>query len=46
MPEAKNKKILIIDDDKDYGDALRLVLENNGYAVIHALNIPGIIFRS
>jgi DNA-binding response OmpR family regulator len=39
MPEAKNKKILIIDDDKDYGDALRLVLENNGYAVIHALNI-------
>jgi DNA-binding response OmpR family regulator len=39
MPEAKNKKILIIDDDKDYGDALKIVLENNGYAVIHALNI-------
>jgi DNA-binding response OmpR family regulator len=39
MPEAKNKKILIIDDDKDYGDALRIVLENNGYAVMHALNI-------
>jgi DNA-binding response OmpR family regulator len=39
MPEAKNKKILIIDDDKDYGDALKIVLENNGYAVMHALNI-------
>ena len=39
MPEAMNKKILIIDDDKDYGDALKIVLENNGYAVIHALNI-------
>ncbi len=39
MPEAKNKKILIIDDDKDYGDALKIVLENHGYAVIHALNI-------
>jgi DNA-binding response OmpR family regulator len=39
MPEAKNKKILIIDDDKDYGDALKIVLENNGYTVMHALNI-------
>jgi DNA-binding response OmpR family regulator len=39
MPEAKSKKILIIDDDKDYGDALKIVLENNGYSVMHALNI-------
>jgi len=37
MPDAK--KILIIDDDKDYGDALRIVLENNGYTVKHVLNI-------
>ncbi len=33
------KKILIIDDDKDYGDALKIVLENNDYLVNHALNI-------
>ncbi len=33
------KRILIIDDDKDYGDALRIVLENNGYAVNHVLNV-------
>lgn len=33
------KRILIVDDDKDYGDALRIVLENNGYEVNHALNI-------
>lgn len=33
------KKVLIIDDDRDYGDALRIVLENNGYEVEHALNI-------
>lgn len=33
------KKILIIDDDRDYGDALKIVLENNGYLVSHALNI-------
>jgi two-component system alkaline phosphatase synthesis response regulator PhoP len=33
------KRILIIDDDKDYGDALRIVLENNGYAVNHVQNI-------
>ncbi len=39
MPEAKNKKILIIDDDKDYGEALKIVLESHGYAVTHALNI-------
>ena len=33
------KKILIVDDDRDYGDALRIVLENNGYEVKHVLNI-------
>ncbi|MGC9323692.1 MAG: response regulator transcription factor [Desulfomonilia bacterium] len=38
MSEIK-KKILIIDDDQDYGDALRIVLENHGYAVRHSLNI-------
>jgi two-component system alkaline phosphatase synthesis response regulator PhoP len=36
---SEKKRILIIDDDKDYGEALRIVLENNGYAVDHALNI-------
>ncbi len=36
---SEKKKILIIDDDKDYGEALRIVLESNGYAVEHALNI-------
>jgi DNA-binding response OmpR family regulator len=37
MPE-KNK-ILIVDDDKDYGEALKIVLSNNGYSVNHALNV-------
>jgi DNA-binding response OmpR family regulator len=31
-------RILIIDDDRDYADALRMVLENDGYEVDHALN--------
>jgi DNA-binding response OmpR family regulator len=35
----EGKKILIIDDDRDYGDALRMVLENNGYRVRQLLNI-------
>ena len=39
MPDTKKNKILIIDDDRDYGDALKIVLENHGYSVIHALNI-------
>lgn len=38
MTDVK-KKILIIDDDRDYGDALKIVLENNGYSVRHDLNI-------
>jgi len=33
------KRILIVDDDQDYGDALRIVLENNGYEVNHVLNV-------
>lgn len=36
---SDKKKILIIDDDRDYGDALRIVLENHGYTVNHVLNI-------
>jgi two-component system alkaline phosphatase synthesis response regulator PhoP len=36
---SEKKKILIIDDDRDYGEALRIVLESNGYAVDQALNI-------
>lgn len=36
---SEKKKILIIDDDKDYGEALRIVLEGNGFAVDHVLNI-------
>jgi DNA-binding response OmpR family regulator len=35
----EKKKILIIDDDRDYGDALRIVLENSGYEISHVLNI-------
>jgi DNA-binding response OmpR family regulator len=37
MTENK-RKILIIDDDRDYGDALRIVLETQGYRVEHVLN--------
>jgi len=33
------KRILIVDDDRDYGDALRIVLETQGYEVAHVLNI-------
>jgi two-component system, OmpR family, alkaline phosphatase synthesis response regulator PhoP len=36
---SDKKKILIIDDDSDYGDALKIVLENHGYTVQHVLNI-------
>jgi DNA-binding response OmpR family regulator len=35
----QRKKILIIDDDRDYADALRIVLENQGYEVHHSTNI-------
>lgn len=36
---SEEKRILIIDDDEDYGSALGIVLENNGYKVEHVLNI-------
>jgi two-component system, OmpR family, alkaline phosphatase synthesis response regulator PhoP len=36
---SEKKKILIIDDDKDYGEALKIVLNNNGYNVNHVLNV-------
>jgi DNA-binding response OmpR family regulator len=35
----EKKKILIIDDDQDYGEALKIILANNGFQVHHALNI-------
>ncbi len=38
MSEKKNS-ILIVDDDLDYGEALKIVLENQGYRIRHALNI-------
>jgi two-component system alkaline phosphatase synthesis response regulator PhoP len=37
MPEKR--KILIIDDDQDYGKAIKMVLESNGFEVKHALNV-------
>jgi DNA-binding response OmpR family regulator len=37
MPEPK--KILIVDDDKDFADAVSIVLQNNGYQVKHALSV-------
>ena len=36
---SEGKRILIIDDDEDYGNALSIVLENSGYKVEQALNI-------
>ena len=33
------KQILIIDDDEDYANALKVILENNGFRVEHAPNI-------
>ena len=36
---SEKKSILIIDDDRDYAEALRIVLASNGYDVDHALNI-------
>jgi DNA-binding response OmpR family regulator len=38
MSEIKHN-ILIVDDDQDYGEALKIVLENQGYLIRHALNI-------
>ncbi|MEA1970906.1 MAG: response regulator [Thermodesulfobacteriota bacterium] len=36
---SEEKRIVIIDDDEDYGNALSIVLENSGYRVEHVLNI-------
>lgn len=36
---SEKKKILIIDDDQDYGEALKIVLEKNDFNVRHALNV-------
>jgi DNA-binding response OmpR family regulator len=36
---SEKNKILIVDDDKDYGEALKIVLSNNGYSVNHVLNV-------
>ena len=36
---SEKKKILIVDDDKDYGEALKIVLESNGFKVNHVLNV-------
>jgi len=36
---SDKKKILIIDDDQDYGEALKIVLASNGFHVDHLLNI-------
>jgi DNA-binding response OmpR family regulator len=36
---SDKKKILIIDDDQDYGEALKIVLGSNGFYVDHLLNI-------
>ncbi len=36
MPE---KNILIVDDDKDFADAISIVLKNNGYQVKYASSI-------
>jgi two-component system response regulator MtrA len=35
----EKKKILIIDDDQDYGEALKIILGNNGFQVHHVLNV-------
>ncbi|HDQ03286.1 MAG TPA: response regulator [Deltaproteobacteria bacterium] len=37
MPDKR--KVLIIDDDKDYGEAIKMVLESNGFDVKHVLNV-------
>ncbi len=39
MTNASKKKILIVEDDHDYAYALKVVLENNGYDVVHRDNI-------
>lgn len=36
---ARQSRILMIDDDKDYVEAIRIILENKGYEFIPAYNI-------
>jgi two-component system alkaline phosphatase synthesis response regulator PhoP len=36
---SEKKKILIVDDDKDYGEAIKMILAKNGFEVHHALNV-------
>jgi DNA-binding response OmpR family regulator len=36
---SEKKKILIVDDDQDYGEALKMILVKNGFDVHHALNV-------
>lgn len=36
---SEKKKILIVDDDQDYGEALKIVLVSNGFDVHHVLNV-------
>ena len=38
MPDPRCKSILVVDDEPCVGDALRLVLESNGYEVVLATN--------
>jgi len=36
---SETKKILIVDDDKDFADAISIVLQNNGFQVTHASSV-------
>ncbi len=38
---GRQRRILIVEDDPDTADTLRVVLEGEGYQVAHALNAPG-----
>jgi CheY-like chemotaxis protein len=38
---AAQTKILIVEDDQDQADALRVTLEGEGYNILHALDAPG-----
>ncbi|HON58380.1 MAG TPA: response regulator [Smithella sp.] len=36
---TEKKRVLIVDDDKDFGDALKIVLSHQGYDVEQVLNV-------
>jgi len=38
MSAENKRKIIIIDDDIDFAESIRMLLENDGYEVIHAEN--------